>query len=244
MKESGSYREVLSIRGIQPFLWTQFLNAFNDNIYKIAVSLLAVTIAGTAGRAGSYLSLGGFIFVAPFLLFSSYAGQLADRFEKRRVVIITKAFEIAAMSLASLALLSGRIDWMLAVLFLSATQAAFFSPAKYGIVPELVAERHITRTNGLLEMSTFVAIILGTIGGSWLVAHWEHTPGKIGLVLIVIAILGSLTSFRIARTPAAKFPRPFTWSPFGDVAKGVAGLRLDRTLRLTVLGTTYFWFLG
>ena len=244
MKESGSYREVLSIRGIQPFLWTQFLNAFNDNIYKIAVSLLAVTIAGTAGRAGSYLSLGGFIFVAPFLLFSSYAGQLADRFEKRRVVIITKAFEIAAMSLASLALLSGRIDWMLAVLFLSATQAAFFSPAKYGIVPELVAERHITRTNGLLEMSTFVAIILGTIGGSWLVAHWEHTPGNIGLVLIVIAILGSLTSFRIARTPAAKFPRPFTWSPFGDVAKGVAGLRLDRTLRLTVLGTTYFWFLG
>jgi acyl-[acyl-carrier-protein]-phospholipid O-acyltransferase/long-chain-fatty-acid--[acyl-carrier-protein] ligase len=150
--DRGSYSEVLRVKGVQPFLWMQFLNAFNDNTYKLVVSLLAVLVVGKAG-SGTYLSLAGLIFVTPFLLFSGYAGQLADRFEKRSVVVLTKAIEIAAMGLAILALMKGSIDWMLAVLFFTATQAAFFSPAKYGIVPELVEERHLARANGLLEMS-------------------------------------------------------------------------------------------
>jgi acyl-[acyl-carrier-protein]-phospholipid O-acyltransferase / long-chain-fatty-acid--[acyl-carrier-protein] ligase len=244
MTKSGSYREVLGIPGIQPFLWTQFLNAFNDNLYKITVSLLAVSILGSAHRAGTYLSLAGFIFVAPFLLFSSYAGQLADSFEKRSVVVVTKIFEIAAMGLAFAALRSGRVNWMLAVLFFSATQAAIFSPAKYGIVPELVGERHITRTNGLLEMSTFVAVILGTIGGSFLVDCWKQQPGNIGLTLIAIAVMGTVVSFRIGKTPAPAHRHPFSWNPIGDVTTGIVRVKQDRSLRLTVLGTTYFWFLG
>lgn len=133
---------------------------------------------------------------------------------------------------------------MLAVLFFTATQAAFFSPAKYGIVPELVTEKHLARANGLLEMSTFVAIILGTIGGSYLVGLWKHQPVYIGMVLIAIAILGTLTSLRIARTPAPVLKRPFSWNPIGDVLAGMKRLRDDRTLLLTVVGTTFFWFLG
>ena len=140
MTGSGSYSEVLKVKGVQPFLWMQFLNAFNDNVYKLVVSLLAVLVTTGKLSSGTYLSLAGFIFIAPFLLFSGYAGQLADRFEKRSVVIITKAFEIGAMVFALVALVSGSIEWMLAVLFFTATQAAFFSPAKYGIVPELVAD--------------------------------------------------------------------------------------------------------
>jgi acyl-[acyl-carrier-protein]-phospholipid O-acyltransferase/long-chain-fatty-acid--[acyl-carrier-protein] ligase len=222
----------------------QFLNAFNDNVYKLVVSLLAVLVITNKATSGTYLSLAGFIFIAPFLLFSGYAGQLADKFEKRTVLIITKGIEIAAMTFALFALMSGSIEWMLAVLFFTATQAAFLSPAKYGIVPELVEEKHLARANGLLEMSTFVAIILGTVTGTVLVAAWNHEPLFIGFVLIAIAVLGTLTSLRIARTPAPIQQRPFSWNPFGDVLKGVRRLTTDRVLALTVLGTTFFWFLG
>lgn len=244
MTHSGSYSEVLKLKGVQPFLWMQFLNAFNDNMYKLVVSLLAVLAITSNAGSGTYLSLAGFIFIAPFLLFSGYAGQLADKFEKRSVVVITKAIEIAAMVLALFALMSGSITWMLAVLFFTATQAAFFSPAKYGIVPELVADKHLARANGLLEMSTFIAIILGTVGGSYLVAVWKHQPAYIGVVLIAVALLGTVTSLKIVRTPAPAIQRPFTWNPFGDVLTGLKRLAKDRALMLATLGTTYFWFLG
>src|SRR5690348_12904637 len=244
MTNSGSYAEVLKQKGVQPFLWTQFLNAFNDNVYKLVVSLLAVLVATNKTASGTYLSIAGFVFVAPFLLFSGYAGQLADKFEKRTVVVVTKTFEIAAMAMAVFALRSGDINWMLAVLFLTATQATFFSPAKYGIVPELVGEKHLARANGLLEMSTFVAIILGTMGGSYLVAVWKHQPIYIGLTLIAVAVFGTLVSLRIARTGAPAARRAFSWNPLGDVLIGVKRLATDRTLMLTVLGTTFFWFLG
>jgi acyl-[acyl-carrier-protein]-phospholipid O-acyltransferase / long-chain-fatty-acid--[acyl-carrier-protein] ligase len=242
MTNSGSYSAVLKIKGVQPFLWMQFLNALNDNMYKLVVSLLAVSTITLGG--GAYLSLAGFIFIAPFLLFSGYAGQLADKFEKRTVVIVTKAIEIAAMLFACFALISGSMGWMLAVLFFTATQAAFFSPAKYGIVPELVTDRSLARANGLLEMSTFVAIILGTVGGSYLVAEWRRQPAYIGVVLIAIALLGAATSFRIVRTPAPIAQRPFSWNPFGDVFAGLERVSKDRVLMLATLGTTYFWFLG
>ncbi len=244
MTNTSSYGTVLKVRGVQPFLWMQFLNAFNDNVYKLVVSLLAVLATTNKASSGTYLSLAGFIFIAPFLLFSAYAGQLADKFEKRTVVIITKAIEIAAMTLALFALVSGSIEWMLAVLFFTATQAAFLSPAKYGIVPELVEEKYLARANGLLEMSTFVAIILGTVAGTSLVAVWKHEPALIGVVLIAIAVLGTLTSLRIAHTPPPAAQRPFSWNPLGDVLAGVKRLTTDRVLALAVLGTTFFWFLG
>ena len=105
------------------------------------------------------------------------------------------------MVFALFALRSRNINWMLAVLFFTATQAAFFSPAKYGIVPELVGEKHLARANGLLEMSTFVAIILGTVGGGLLVDKWKHEPTFIGLVLIAVAIVGTAMGIRMTRTP-------------------------------------------
>ncbi|MGC2659141.1 MAG: acyl-[ACP]--phospholipid O-acyltransferase [Bryobacteraceae bacterium] len=243
MTNSSTYPDVLKIRGIQPFLWMQFLNAFNDNMYKLVVSLMALALVGKYG-SGTYLSLAGFIFIAPFLLFSGYAGQLADRFEKRTVVIVTKAIEIVAMIFALVALMSGSIEWMLAVLFFTATQAALFSPAKYGIVPELVAPKHLARANGLLEMSTFVAILLGSIGGTFLFASWARTPLVIGLFLIGIAVAGTVTSFRITRTPAPLAQRPFCFNPFSDILAGARRLSQDRVLMLAVLGTTFFWFLG
>ena len=162
----GTYRDLLKSLGFQSFLWTQFLGAFNDNVYKIVVSMLAVETALHSGSG--YLSLIGAVFILPFLLFSGYAGHLADVFNKRSVLITTKALEIIAMGLAFFAFLSGRMEYMLGVLFLMALQATLFSPAKYGILPEMLPDKDLSRANGLLEMSTFLAIILGTSIGSFM----------------------------------------------------------------------------
>src|SRR5688572_25896060 len=107
---SGTYRETLRRRGIQPFLWTQFLGAFNDNLFKIVVSLLAVRLAATAAEASVRLSLVGAIFILPFVLFSGYAGQFADAYSKRTVLIVTKSLEIAATGLGLAAFLIGRLE--------------------------------------------------------------------------------------------------------------------------------------
>src|SRR5436190_20553420 len=160
-----TYADTLRHRGLQPFLWTQFLGAFNDNLFKIVVSMLAVH-AATQSEAGGRLSLVGMVFVLPFLLFSGYAGQLADVYSKRTVLVVTKSLEIVAAGLGLFAFTTGHLNLAYLVLFLIAVQATFFSPAKYGILPEMLPDRDLSRANGVLEMSTFVAIVAGpAIGG-------------------------------------------------------------------------------
>lgn len=239
----GKYKDLLKSLGFQYFLWTQFLGAFNDNVYKIVVSMLAVA-AATMGGGSGYLSLVGAVFILPFFLFSGYSGHLADVFNKRTVLIATKAFEIVSMVLAVFAFHSGRIDWMLGVLFLMALQSTFFSPAKYGILPEMLPDKDLSRANGLLEMSTFLAIILGTSVGSFMFAAWKEHLEWIGIVLIGIALAGSLFSLGISRVRPSGNRKPFRINPWGEIGSGLARLFRDRTLWLTVIGMAYFWFLG
>ena len=141
---SGSYKQVIGRKGFQRFLWTQFLGAFNDNLFKIVVSMLAVQMA-SGSEAGRNLSLVGAIFILPFLLFSGYAGQLADIYSKRIVLIVTKSLEILTALLALAAFAIGRLEILFVVLFLFALQATFFSPAKYGILPEALPDRDLSR---------------------------------------------------------------------------------------------------
>ncbi len=241
MNDEG-YGKLLKNRGFQSFLWTQFLGAFNDNAYKMVVSLLAVTLA--AERGGTYLSLAGAVFFLPFLLFSGYAGCLADVYSKRSVLIATKSFEIVAMSAAIAAFLSNRIEWMLAVLFLMAAQSTFFSPAKYGVLPEMLPDEELSRANGLLEMATFVAIILGTTAGSLLLAAWGAGTWKIGVVLLAVAVAGTATSFGISRVSPSGAAHRFRINPWSEIGVGLRHLWADRPLLLTVIGISYFWFLG
>src|SRR5947207_9038798 len=149
----ATYGELLRNRGFRAFLWTPFLGAFNDNVFKFIVSMTAVamTPVSASAAASGELSWVGIVFTAPFLLFSGYAGQLSDRFDKRTVLIVTKSLEVVAMTLAIFALSSGHLAPLLVVLFLMATQATFFSPAKYGIVPEMLPDAALSRANGLLE---------------------------------------------------------------------------------------------
>src|SRR5438067_5597413 len=191
---TGTYRATLGQPGLQPFLWTQFLGAFNDNLFKIVVSMLAVRTASASG-AGGGLSLVGAVFILPFLLFSGYAGQLADIYSKRTVLIVTKSLEIVAAALGLFAFASGRLELTLVVLFLIAVQATFFSPAKYGILPEMLPDRELSRANGVLEMSTFVAIVAGAALGSLMFDVWKRELWIVGVVVVAVAVAGTASSF-------------------------------------------------
>jgi acyl-[acyl-carrier-protein]-phospholipid O-acyltransferase/long-chain-fatty-acid--[acyl-carrier-protein] ligase len=242
----GTYRDTLRVPGLQAFLWTQFLGAFNDNVYKILVTLYAI---GTLGPARG-IAAAAAVFMAPFLLFSGWSGHVADAFSKRTVLIVTKALEIVAMGLAVPALLlvasapERAIVLQLVVLFLMATQSTFFSPAKYGILPEAVQPTELSRANGLLEMSTFAAIILGTAVGGELFERWRDAPLVLGSVLLAIAAAGTLTSFGIPRVAAARPNQPFAWNPLGEVGRGLRRVLPDRVLWITIVGISYFWLLG
>ena len=241
---STGYSALLLDGGFQSFLWTQFLGAFNDNVYKMIVSVGAVELAANQLLGSRYLALAGAVFVLPFLLFAGYAGQIADRLSKTRVLKITKAFEIGIMAVGMAALYMRSIEMLLAVLFLLAMQANFFSPAKYGILPEMLSEAQLTRANGLLELSTFAAIVLGTSVGSFLFARWKDEPLVMGGMLLAIAGVGSLTSLFIGKVPASGSQRPMLWNPFAEVWTGTKRIGRDRPLWLTVAGISYFWFVG
>lgn len=239
----GSYKNLLKSLGFQSFIWTQFLGAFNDNVFKIVISMIAVNM-GAGHSGGWYVSLVGAIFIFPFFLFSGYAGFAADVFNKRKVLIVTKSFEIAAVVFGLFAFLSGRIELMLGTLFFMAVHSTFFGPAKYGIVPEMLSDSDLSRANGLMEMSTFLAIILGTSVGSIMYSVWKDSLGTIGLCLIVIAVVGTLVSFGIPKVKDSGADKPFQLNPWGEIGHGLRRLLEDRLLLFTVGGITYFWFLG
>ncbi|MBY0503834.1 MAG: MFS transporter [Bryobacteraceae bacterium] len=241
----SSYGTLLRDRGFQSFLWTQFLGAFNDNVFKMIVSVAAVAYTVGNAEAGSqYLTLTGAVFVLPFLLMAGWAGQLADRFSKSRVLVITKSFEILTMLFAWFALEATSMPMLLGVLFLLAAQANFFSPAKYGILPEILPERDLARANGLLELTTFVAIVIGGGFGTLLFEHWKHEQWKMSAFLLSLAVIGSLCSLGIPQVKASPSKEPFHWNPFTEIWRGCGLLAKDRPMALTVAGITLFWFIG
>jgi acyl-[acyl-carrier-protein]-phospholipid O-acyltransferase/long-chain-fatty-acid--[acyl-carrier-protein] ligase len=237
-------RERAGHRGFAPLLAAHFLGAFNDNLLKMVISLIAA--GGVAAGAGgaAYLSLTGVVFVAPYLLFSGWAGSLADACDKRLVLVSSKVFEIGVMVLAACGLAERDLDLLLLALFLAASQATFFGPARYGIVPDLVPPKRLSRANGALEACRQTAVILGTIAGGILLGSLGDRPGAIGAILIALAFAGALASFGIgAPSPTAGSVR-VSWHPWRGIAAGIAGLRADRRLALAVLGITWFDFLS
>src|SRR3954471_21746992 len=189
---TGKFKDLLRNGGFRAFLWTQFLGAFNDSVYQSVTALHAAQVKG-----GFYVPLVPAIFVLPSLLFSGWSGHLADRVSKRKVLIGVKMFELFIMLIGLAALVTDHIEGMMLVVFLMGLHAAIFSPAKYGIVPEILADRDLSRGNALLEMSTFVAIVLGTATGGVLFAVWSASPWPIGIATLAIAVTGFATSWRI-----------------------------------------------
>src|SRR5256886_1366821 len=238
------YIDLLKNRGFFCFFCTQFLGAFNDNFYKTMVPLFALDLPATASGANPYIPLIGGRLILPFLLFSGYAGYLADIHSKRTILMGVKIFEIFAMSFGLMAFFLDRMEPMLTVVFLMGLHSTFFSQTKYGILPEMLPDKDLAQGNGLLEMSAFLAIILGSSLGGAIYEAWKDRLGWIGVILIASAALGALTSLGITKVPHSGASKNFILNPFKEFWKGAKMLYADQPLWLTVMGISYFWFSG
>ena len=219
---------------------TQFFGAFNDNVLKVLVTLLIVQWVEDEGMQQQLVDLSGAIFVAQFLLFSMVAGRLADRTGKPTVIMATKFWELLVVTVAILSLWAKSIPFMMAALFLLSTQAAFFSPAKYGVVPELMGEEEISRGNGWLNMGTFAAILMGTIIASFL----TNSLITASVMMLAASLAGLAASHFMEPLPAAKPGEKWAWDPLQDLVANWKLMSQDRALRLGGVAVNYFWFIG
>ena len=228
------------------FRWlnaTQFLGALNDNVFKLLMInfLIAITAGPVAGEIAGVATL---LFAIPFLVFTPWAGGVADRYSKRTLVVGLKVAEIVVMTMGALAFLSGR-PWALYVtLFLMSVQSAVFGPCKYGIIPELVPRDKISRANGQLVMLTYLAIIMGTVLGPQLARYFEGRYAWASLACVVIAVAGTAASLGIGRTPAGGRPSRFSLLFWQGATRTLREFRGDRHLIVAMYGYAYFSVVG
>jgi len=244
---SRSQFALLRERRFGPFFWTQFAGAANDNVFKNAFVVFVTFEAASllAVDAGTVVNLIGAVFILPFLLFSATAGQLADKYEKSRLIRFVKLFEIAIMlvGLAGFALSS--VALLFTALALLGIHSTLFGPVKYAILPQHLTLEELTGGNGLVEMGTFVAILLGTIAGGLVVAIRPNGPIYAGLLAIVIAIAGWLVSRRIPHTPPVAPALAIDWNPFTETWRNLTGVaRENIVVWRSMLGISWFWFYG
>ncbi len=230
--------------GFWSLIATQFQGAFNDNGLKFFVIFLILGTNPTASEKDLLVFVIGNLFALPFILFSMAGGYLADRYSKRSVAIGTKIFEIFAMIFAVYAFWNGNSRMAFAVIFLASTQAAFFGPAKYGLLPEVLPAELLSWGNGILELTTFLAIIAGAVVGPILAQSFHGRAAIAGLIFGACSLLGLAASFFISRVPPADPSKKFQINILGDLRKQVQLVRPDRVLHLAIAGNTYFWFLG
>jgi acyl-[acyl-carrier-protein]-phospholipid O-acyltransferase/long-chain-fatty-acid--[acyl-carrier-protein] ligase len=228
------------------FAWlnaTQFLGALNDNIFKLLSFFFVIRLLG-AEQASTWVSIGGAIFVIPFLLFTPAAGALADRISKRTITVFIKFLEIAVMALAVAAFSLRWAPGAYIVLFLMSTQSALFGPSKYGLIPELVRRDQISAANGTLVMLTYLAIILGSALGPWLGEQVEGRFELAALVCVGIAVAGTAASFGIEKTPAAGSRARPSLFIVRDVWRTLSSLRGEKELLMAVVASAYFSLIG
>ena len=231
-------------RGFWSLVATQFQGAFNDNAYK---NLIVFIILGTAIEKADrdrLVLVAGALFSVPFILFSMTGGFLADRYSKRTVTIGTKLFEIGVMAFAIAGLAWQNLHLEMAAIFLASTQAAFFGPSKYGLLPELLPEPRLSWGNGVIELGTFLASIAGLVSGAFLADAFHGRQGWSGLVFLALSVAGLILSLGITKVRAADPSKKFQANPLTDLWKQLVLIRRDRVLWLAVLGNTYFWFLA
>ena len=234
-------------RRFLPLFLSQSLGALNDNFFKNALVALVVfqsASAATAGEGGTALvALAGALFILPYVLLSATAGQLADRFDKSRLLQWTKVAEVAVMLAAAAGLLAESIPVLLAVLFLLGVQAAFFSPLKFGLLPDHLAQDELVRGNALIEAGTFGAIIAGTIAGGALVTL-DHGLPIVAATGVAIAVGGMVAAFRVPPARPSVPGLKVGWNLLAETVALVRMARANRAVWLCILGLSWFWTVG
>jgi len=245
---------LLRQRRFAPYFITQLLGAFNDNVYKNAlVALVAFAAVGQTtlegGASGSndglVINLAAGLFILPFYLFSAYAGQLADKYERSMLIRRVKLAEIGIMALGVVAFALGSVSLLIAILFLMGTQSAFFGPLKYAILPQHLDDTELVGGNGLVELGTFLAILAGTIAGTQLIA--KASGGSVlplSVVLIGVAVAGFAASRHIPSAPPGDPTLKLHFAPLGGAWALVRETARERVIFQSILGVSWFWFMG
>lgn len=243
---TGNQFDLLRERRFAPFFWTQFLGAGNDNVYKNAL-IIFVAFHGarlTTLDPNALVNLAGAVFIAPFVLLSATSGQIADKVEKSRLIRWIKLFEIAIMVVGLAGFWRQNLALMFAALALLGIHSALFGPVKYAILPQHLKPEELIGGNGLVEMGTFVAILLGTIAGGVVVAIEPNGPILACALAIAIAVAGYLTSRGIPHTPAVAPELAINWNPFSETWRNLRIAQENRVVWLSMLGISWFWFYG
>ncbi|RDZ26229.1 MFS transporter [Lysobacter silvisoli] len=237
--------ELLKQRRFLPFFLTQALGAFNDNVYRQAIIGLLGYMSVSAADKTLYTNLAPAIFILPYFLFSATAGQIAEKLEKSRLIRITTTMEIVIMSLAAIGFFTHNLIVLLAALFCTGLQSTLFGPVKYSILPSVLKPEELTGGNGLVEMGTSISILIGMIfGGLIFKIAGDHGPTVAAVTIIALAITGNLVSRAIPRAEAGAPELKINWNP---IPESVAIVRLARkqvAVRNSILGVSWFWFVG
>ncbi len=237
---------LLKTKRFLPLFIAQSIGAFNDNVYRSALSMLFITIVSQQigkDAANQLNTLSAACLILPFFLFSAFAGQLADKFDKSTIARRVKLLEIGIVALGSYSLFSGNTTLQLFCMFLAGTQSAFFGPIKYSILPQHLSKEELLGGNGMVEMGTFISVLLGTILGGVLI-RMDGGERWVAIAMISLSIIAYISAWFIPSAPSAQPDLKInynivseTWTIFKQSAE-------KREVLLAILGISWFWFLG
>jgi 1-acyl-sn-glycerol-3-phosphate acyltransferase len=237
---------LLTQRRFGPFFWTQFFGAFNDNLFKTAL-LVMLTFDALSWTTISPATLNivlPALFILPFVVFSATAGQIADKVEKSRMARAVKWLEIAIMLVAGIGWMSHNL-WLLVVALVGmGVHSTLFGPVKYAYLPQKLKPEELVGGNGLIEMGTFVGILLGEIFGALLISHKPYGIQIVAGATLLVAFIGLFTSYRIPLAPAPEPDLKISTNPLAESLRNLSFSRKNRTVFLSMLGNSWFWFYG
>lgn len=232
-------------RRFWPLFWTQFLGAANDNFFKNALVMLItyknVELMGL--NSASLVAMAGGIFILPYMTFSATAGQLADHFDKSSVIKVTKLTELIIMSLAAIGFVTQSYGLLLFVLFLMGAQSSFFSPVKFGSLPEILKEDELTLGNAFIGAGTFIAILIGTIAGG-LSASLESAISITSIGIVIVSILGILTAWKQRKLKDAHSDVKIDYTFIRPTFEILRTTLKEKSVMHAILGISWFWFFG
>ncbi len=236
---------LLRQRRFAPFFWTQFAGAANDNLFKFAFTVMVTYQLSvewlSPGMAGLVI---GALFILPFLLFSATSGQLTDKWDKTRMIRLVKNLEIAIMALAAWGFVAGRVEVLLLCTFLMGLHSTLFGPVKFAYLPQVLSERELTGGNGMVEMGTFVAILLGQVAGGLLVAIPGVGHTAVAMCCVGLALLGRVVAQAVPHAPATDPGLKIHWNPVSETWRNLRLARGNLVVFRSLLGISWMWFFG
>jgi 1-acyl-sn-glycerol-3-phosphate acyltransferase len=236
---------LLAQRRFAPFFWTQFAGAANDNLFKFAFTVMVTYQLQVAWLPPALAGLViGALFILPFLLFSATSGQLADKHDKRALIRFVKWLEVAIMVLAAWGFVAANVPVLLACTFLMGLHSTLFGPVKFAYLPQHLGERELTGGNGMVEMGTFVAILLGNVAGGLLVAIPQVGPLWVGIACIALALAGRAAAQGIPASPATDPGLVINWNPVSETWRNLRLAHGNVVVFRSLLGISWMWFFG